>query len=190
MRKFISVLAAIGFTLASGFASAAPIVSLVGDQDGFNLGTTHGSSVDYSLINGPAEAGNTDIWDYGSLSHAHSYALPGTIISASLEIFTAGQGLGGLSSLYLNGTLIGSLTDGDDVGPDYNYAWIDTFDLTAYIALLTGSDTFEIRTLSGGDGWSLDYSKLTLTTVPEPASLALLGLGLAGIAVARKRKSA
>jgi hypothetical protein len=37
------------------------------------------------------------------------------------------------------------------------------------------------------DGWGIDG--VTLAKVPEPGTLALLGLGLAGLSIARRRKS-
>ncbi|HET8869975.1 MAG TPA: PEP-CTERM sorting domain-containing protein [Aquabacterium sp.] len=188
---------ALASLLALSFASltsahAATVVSLVGDEDGFGQGITNGSGVDWSTIHSPDIQG-TDNWFYGNQSVTHTYSLPADIVSASLEVFTAGQGLGGLSNVYLNGTLIGQLTDGDDVGPAYNYAWKDTFNLTPYLGLLTGSDTVAIQTPSSGDGWAWDYSKITITTaVPEASSygMALAGVGVLGMILRRRRQAA
>lgn len=193
MRKhaFASLLALALASVAT--AQAATVVSLVGDEDGFGQGITNGSGVDWTTIHSPDVQG-TDNWFYGDQSVVHNYSLPTDIVSASLEVFTAGQGLSGLSNIYLNGTLIGQLTDGDDVGPAYNYAWKDTFNLTPYLGLLTGSDTVTIRTAMGGsDGWAWDYSKLTVTAaVPEASSygMAFAGLAVVGALMRRRRPAA
>lgn len=55
--------------------------------------------------------------------------------------------------MLIDGQLLGTLTDGDDVGPMYNYAWRNTFDLSSFLALLDGSNTLTFQTISGGDGW-------------------------------------
>lgn len=190
-RTMVSASVAACLLAVASLASAQTVTSLVGDKDGLGIGVTNGQGFDYTQV-GPADVQGTDTWVYGDQSVVHDYALPASFTSATLELFTGGQGLNGLSSVYLNGTFIGNLTDGDNVGPSYNYGWKDTFDLSSYLGLLTGHDTVTIRTFAGAsDGWALDYSELKLVgAVPEPSTYALMALGLAGVAfVSRRRKA-
>jgi len=84
--------------IATLSSAHADVVSLVGDEDGFGIGITNGSGVVYSDINA-LDVQGTDAWFYGDQSVTHSYSLPASILSASLDVFTAGQGLGVVGAL-------------------------------------------------------------------------------------------
>ncbi|MEW6219019.1 MAG: hypothetical protein AB1634_05710 [Thermodesulfobacteriota bacterium] len=174
---------------APGIVSAAT-VSLYGDKDGFGRGILPDQGFDWSSISqSPVGEGLTDYWVLYSQSWHQTYALPGTITGASIEIMAGGLGLPVPATLSINGTVIGTLTDGDNTGPAYNYARLDTFDLMPFLGALTGNDLITVST--GADGWVLDYSEIVLNraTVPVPASLALLAPGLAGLGLLRRRWS-
>lgn len=192
MKKYIALGALL--TSISNLASATLIVDQVGDVDGFGIGALNGESFNWQDV-GSGDGDGTDRWLLQDTTISHTYDISGltNITSASLELFTGGQGWYGLTSIYLDGAFVGHLTDGDDVGPGYNYAWLDTFDLLPFAAQLDGANELTIDVYNeGGDGWVLDYSRLTISgevaSVPEPGTFALLFSGLMGIGFSYKRK--
>ena len=168
--------------IATAFCTAAPaatITNLVGDKDGFGAGVADGASFNFRDV-GPPDIALTDVWMGGARTITHLYDLSGfgPITSASLAVFTGGQGLDAPTQILFDDIKIGTLTDGDgfDGGDNMNRAWLDVFDLTDFIDVLDGSNRVTISTALIGDGWAWDYSELTIVAdeiapIPLPATL-------------------
>ena len=178
-------------------AWAGTVSSSYGADDGLGIGLASGDTVfplDLFPGTGVAE------WDAGGRSVLLSSTWSGTLQSASLNVFSGGWGLDAPAQVFLNNQLVGSLTvaDGSATPNGDNLAFRDTFDLGAFLGLLTGSDLFEIRTASPDDEGALGFLELTLitrdaggNTVPEPegAALALVAVVSAWLAGRRRRQA-
>jgi len=193
-----SILIVIFLFISCGPLAAATITNLYGDRDGFGIGTQVGKNFSWSDIQGSSGTYSqfpTDEWSNRSIlglgwTHAYSLNDLGLPTSATLEIFTGGQGDFGPSQLYLDGQWVGFITS--DGG---NIARRHVLDLSNVLDLLDGSDTFRLVTATNSedkaDNWVLDYSLLTISDdvscVPLPSSLLLLAGGCLGIWGYRKK---
>lgn len=180
----------------AGVVMAAPVTALAGTDNGFNSGLILGEAIFYGNVGSPAGDG-TDEWLDGGTSVQITSAWTGTLLSATLELVSGGWGADGLAKVMFNGQLLGYLTAAFDDNTGDSFVVKDLFDLTPYLALISGTDSLEIVSSSDLDGGALDYAKLSLQIretgsgggdVPEPATLALVALALAGMSLQRRRR--
>ncbi len=196
MKKFISnfVFAFALFSSIQSAQSAVTIIDLQGDKDGFGVGcpiadglhyTDYGVIlVDYREFD---DAEFTDHWVDGDQAWTHSYDLMGLIPeSASLEIYVACMvdHLDWSADVLVNGVIVGTIPP-DASG--YDLTRILTFNIP--VGLLANPDGITIDLNNDLDGYTIDYSQLTIQTIPAPGAIALCGIGTVVIGWLRKRRT-
>lgn len=165
----------------SGLANA----SFVGDsvQCGVEVGFLTGCGPTSSVV------GSGNEFRVGTVAPGYSYDVD--IGASSLKLTMNGAGLSGwIGQIYLTGL--------DWVGTPATITGISNFATTADYGMSLSDISFSRNSLaidlhnsgwSGGDTLSFDI-QTSATKIPEPASLGLVGLGLAVLGFSRRRRVA
>ncbi|KGM40544.1 hypothetical protein JY96_12210 [Aquabacterium sp. NJ1] len=167
-----------GFYESAGFS--APLTSLTIDDhtnEVLSLATTGGITVQSPQLFGMSTGGSLTVTDLNiDLANKKVYAN-----------LIGGNGVGALNNVYLWD--IGSVTGlTNPTGPGTTVASMTGLKITAtgYAVLekslglmILGRQLYQYTT---------DYGTLTATVVPEPTSSTLMGLGLAGLLISKRRR--
>ena len=184
------------------FAHAGTITAIVGDID--HLGgeiapgaTSFPGNFDNRSAAELAATDGAQFTDYsdtpygpwqGNSEFKFNYGAVGGISSATLTV-----GFGGVQSmndrLYLDETFMTNVFPEQGAnGYDGAYSW--NIDSSLFSLLADGAATFRFNFNSNtrGEPVVFDYVQLTINSVPEPTTMAMLGVGAAGLAFAKRRR--
>ena len=184
-------------------------ISLLGT---LSIALMSGASANVIQTTAPVSMNSWGGWNWVQMSSVTLAEGTNKIVGLTSSMNIADQGWGGQDPNG-NQVLVGLYSNGVDLynvhvaGGLHNWTF-QSFDIANNPAALDGLN-LKLKSIDwamtpnvtmqlfaapiGYPGWALHATNATFTVestkVPEPASLALLGLGLAGLAVARRRKA-
>lgn len=159
------------------------LVSDTCDSTGSGVGTCTGGELLMFLYFGANWSGQTEVTiDFEDLD-AGDFADTGYFVEVLAVIVSAA---GGTEILSLGQTDVGALLTGDKTSQQLNFDFAS--DGAFYLQLTFGSQFDAELTPNGWFGNTKESLLATAISVPEPGSLALLGLGMVALGISRRRR--